>query len=128
MALDTKAQAAASAIAEAAADAGSPEPVDEKEVGKTDDGGLMLSPEMVGRAKKLPEKDNVQKAVKAAMLAKNPQAEVKEKVKVVKASPDAEETPSGAALVAVEGISDDEKRRKSYQAVKTAMRHGVIEP
>ena len=47
----------------------------------------MLSPEMVGLAKKLPEKDDVQKAIKAGMLAKNPQEEVKNKVKVVKASP-----------------------------------------
>ena len=130
MALDTgstKAKEAAKAIADAAAEATEPESVDEKELGKTQDGGLMISAEMAGLAKKLPEKDNVQKATKAAMLAKTPQAEVKEKVKVVKASPDSEETPSGAALAAVEGISDDEERRKAYRAVKMAMRSGVLE-
>ena len=131
MAVDTgsaKAKDAAKAVADAAAAATEPEEVDEKEVGKTQDGGNMLSAEMVGLAKKLPEKDDVQKAIKAAMLAKNPQEEVKNKVKVVKASPDAEETPSGAALVAVEGISDDDERRRAYRAVKTAVRSGVLEP
>jgi hypothetical protein len=86
----------------------------------------MVSPEYVGLAKRLPEKDEVQKAVKAGMLAKNPHAEHKAKVRAVKASPDADETPSGAALVATEGITDDDERAAGYRAVKSAMRHGVI--
>lgn len=75
-------------------------------------------------AKDLPEKDEVQKATKAAMLADTTQAEVKEKVKAVKASPNAEETPSGAAMIKVAGISDDTKRGEEYAREKTAKRWG----
>lgn len=126
MALDTKATEAASAIAKAAADA-MDEKVDTKDIGTSED-GVITPVEMIPAAKKLPEKDPVQKAIKAGMLAKSRHAEHKEKVKVVKASPNAEETPSGAALVATESISDDDKRAASYRAVKSAYRHGVINP
>jgi hypothetical protein len=77
-------------------------------------------------AEKLPEKDEVQKAVKAGMLADDPKKEVAEKVKVVKASPDAEETPSGHALIKVAGISDDQKRGEEYTKHKTAKRWGYV--
>jgi translation elongation factor EF-G len=127
VALDSKAQKAAAAIADVAAEANAPAPVDESEVGHSKN-GRMVSPEYVSLAKKLPEKDPVQKAIKEGMLAKNPHAEHKAKVKVVKASPDSEDTPSGAALVASEDIADDDKRAAAYTAVKTAMRHGVLQP
>jgi hypothetical protein len=75
-------------------------------------------------AEKLPEKDDVQKATKAAMLADTPQEEVKEKVKAVKGSPDAADTPSGGALIKVAGIADTIERGEAYTREKTAIRHG----
>lgn len=119
MALDSKVTEAVAAQAAAA----EVEPVDEKDVGHSD-AGKMVSEEYVALAKKLPEKDEVQKAVKAGMLAKNPKEEHKAKVRVVKASPNADETPSGQALIASEGIADDTKRAAAYRAVKSAVRHG----
>lgn len=75
-------------------------------------------------AEDLPEKDGVQKAIKKAMLADSAQEEAKEKVKVVEASPDASDTPSGHALKEVAGISDDTKRGEEYLRHKTAKRWG----
>lgn len=77
-------------------------------------------------AEDLPEKDEVQKAVKAAMLADNPHDEVKEKVKVVKASPDAEDTPSGYALTKVAGVTSHTERAEKYARYKSAKRWGTI--
>lgn len=92
------------------------------------------APEIVGPtpsamqvlAEDLPENDEVQKAVKAGMLADSSQEEAKQKVKVVDASPNAHETPSGAALKKVAGISDDEKRGEEYLREKTARRWGYV--
>ena len=77
-------------------------------------------------AEDLPEKDEVQKAYKAQMQADTAQKEVREKVKIVDASPDADETPSGAALKKVAGISSDEKRGEAYAREKAAVRHGYV--
>jgi hypothetical protein len=77
-------------------------------------------------AEDLPEKDPVQKAIKAAMLADDAQTEAKEKAKVVDESPDAGETPSGIALKAVTGIADDVKRGEEYARIKSAVRHGTV--
>jgi hypothetical protein len=77
-------------------------------------------------AEKLPEKDDVQKAIKAAMLADDAQTEATEKAKVVDASPDSDETPSGIALKAVAGISDDVNRGEEYSRIKSAVRHGYV--
>lgn len=77
-------------------------------------------------AEDLPEKDEVQKATKAAMLADNPKQEVAEKVKVVKASPNSEETPSGGAMVKVAGVSDNIERGERYAREKTARRWGYV--
>lgn len=126
MALNTGTVKAVKAVADAAAEASNPTEVDESDIGHSDS-GRMVSAEYVGLARKLPENDPVQKAIKEGMLAKTPHAEHKAKVKVVKASPNAEETPSGAALVATEDITDDAKRAAAYRSVKAAMRHGVIE-
>ena len=77
-------------------------------------------------AERLPEKDDVQKATKAAMLASDPGEEVKEKVKAVEASPDAADTPSGAAMIAVQNIASHTERGEVYAQVKAAYRHGVV--
>ena len=77
-------------------------------------------------AEALPEKDAVQKATKAAMLAEDAQTEAKEKAKVVDESPNAAETPSGSALKKVAGISDDVKRGEQYAIHKAAARHGMV--
>lgn len=77
-------------------------------------------------AEDLPERNDVQKAIKNAMLADDAQTEAKEKAKVVKLSPDSPETPSGAALLATAGISDDVKRGEEYARIKSAVRHGYV--
>lgn len=81
---------------------------------------------MQALAEDLPEKDDVQKAYKAAFLADSAQKEAREKVKVVDASPNAAETPSGGALKKVAGIASDEKRGEAYLREKTALRHGYV--
>ena len=90
------------------------------------DAGAGAPPEQREAAEDLPEKDPVQKAVKAAMLAEDAQTEAKEKAKVVKESPDAPETPSGFALLKTAGIADDVKRGEEYSRIKSAMRHGYV--
>jgi len=75
-------------------------------------------------AEDLPEKDAVQKAYKEAMTATDGQTEAKAKVKAVDESPNADETPSGAALKKVAGISDDTERGEAYQRERAARRHG----
>ncbi len=75
-------------------------------------------------AEDLPEKDDVQKAYKAQMLAMDMQTAAKEKVKIVDASPDAGDTPSGYALKKVAGIAHDGDRGEEYLKHKTAKRWG----
>lgn len=79
-------------------------------------------------AEALPEKDDVQKAHKEAQLAEDAQTEAKAKAKLVDLSPDAGDTPSGAALKATAGISDDVKRGEKYAEVKSAKRWGYVHP
>lgn len=92
------------------------------------DAGAGAPPAYREAAEALPEKDEVQKAHKDALLAEDAQAEAKAKVKIVDASPDAADTPSGAALKATAGISDDVKRGEEYSRVKSAARWGYVHP
>ena len=89
-----------------------------------------LGPEMPAPmrelAKKLPEKDEVQVAYKEQMLAMDMQDAAKEKVKIVDASPDAADTPSGHALKKVSGIAHDADRGEAYARHKTAKRWGYV--
>lgn len=77
-------------------------------------------------AEDLPERDEVQKAYKEQMLAMDMQKAAKAKVKIVDASPDAEDTPSGYALKKVAGIAHDGDRGEEYLKHKTAKRWGYI--
>lgn len=77
-------------------------------------------------AKDLPENDPVQKAYKAAMLADSAQQEAREKVKIVDASPNAGDTPSGHAIKKAAGVSNDAERGEKYLQEKTARRWGHI--
>ena len=89
-----------------------------------------LGPEMPrsmqALAEDLPEKDEVQKAYKKQMLAQDMQVAAKEKVKIVDASPDADDTPSGYALKKVAGIAHDGDRGEAYARHKSAKRWGYI--
>jgi hypothetical protein len=104
------------------------EPVEVKV--KTDDRvanlGSPTPASMQALAEDLPENDEVQKAYKASLTTDSAQQEAKEKVKVVKASPDAEETPSGYALVKSAGESNDTERGEKYAREKTARRWGHV--
>jgi hypothetical protein len=77
-------------------------------------------------AEDLPEKDEVQVAIKEGMLAEDMAVTAEQKAKVVEASPNASETPSGAALLAVRDISHDADRGEAYSAAKSAVRHGYV--
>lgn len=79
-------------------------------------------------AEALPEKDEVQVAHKEALLAETGQEEAQAKAKIVDASPDASDTPSGAALKAVAGIEDNTERGEKYAQVKSAKRWGYVHP
>lgn len=92
------------------------------------DAGAGAAPAQEAAAEALPEKDEVQKQVKRGMLAEDAQTEAKAKAKVVDLSPDAADTPSGAALKATAGISDDVKRGEEYARVKSAKRWGYVHP
>lgn len=87
-----------------------------------------LGPEMPASmralAEDLPEKDEVQKAYKRQMLAMDQQTADREKVKIVNASPDAGDTPSGYALKKVVGIAHDADRGEAYAREKSAKRWG----
>lgn len=104
-----------------------PKPATEKQV---HDALADLGPEMPRSmrvlAEELPEKDEVQKAYKAQMLAEDMQVATKEKVKIVNASPDADDTPSGYALKKVAGIAHDGDRGEAYAKHKSAKRWGYI--
>lgn len=78
----------------------------------------------------VPLKDDEQRAYKDQLQADSGQAEAKAKVKRVEsdASPDAEYTPSGAALKAVAGVSNDVERGEKYADVKASVRHGLVSP
>lgn len=90
------------------------------------DAGAGAPEAMRDAAEDLPEKDPVQKNIKKAMLADDAQTEAKAKAAVVDESPNADETPSGIALKAVAGVSDDIKRGEEYARIKSAVRHGYV--
>ena len=73
-------------------------------------------------AEALPEKDDVQKAIKEGLTAEDAQTEAEAKAEVVDLSPNAAETPSGGALKAVAGIEDDVERGEAYAREKQARR------
>jgi hypothetical protein len=77
-------------------------------------------------AEDLPANDRVQKAYKDGMLADTAQQEAKAKAVAVDESPNASETPSGAALKAVTGIANDAKRGEEYARHKAAARWGTV--
>ena len=77
-------------------------------------------------AEDLPSNDKVQKAYKDGMLADSAQAEAKAKASAVDASPNASDTPSGAALKKVTGVSNDTERGEKYLREKTAHRWGYV--
>jgi type VI protein secretion system component VasK len=77
-------------------------------------------------AEDLPENDPVQVAYKDAMLADSAQDEAKAKAKAVDESPNASETPSGAALKAVGDVKNDAERGEKYLREKTARRWGTV--
>lgn len=79
-------------------------------------------------AEALPEKDEVQKEVKAAMLAETSQEEAQHKAAVVDASPNAADTPSGHALKETAGIADPVERGNEYARVKSGVRWGYVHP
>jgi hypothetical protein len=93
-----------------------------------DDVGTPHSEAMRELAEDLPEKDKVQVAHKNALLADSAQEEAREKVKIVDASPNAPETPSGTALKKTAGIASDSERGEQYSRVKAAVRHGGAVP
>jgi hypothetical protein len=101
-------------------------PAEEKSNVKTANLGVPTPRSLRILAEDLPEKDDVQKAYKDAMLADTAQAEAKAKVAAVDASPNADETPSGAALKKVAGISNDTERGEKYLLEKTAKRWGYV--
>lgn len=93
---------------------------------KLADVGKPYGPSMRSLAEDLPEKDEVQEAYKAGFLADSAQAEAKEKVKAVDASPNADATPSGHALKETAGVSHDTKRGEAYARAKGARRWGYV--
>mgnify|MGYP003577910558 CR=1 FL=1 len=101
-----------------------PAPADVQTETKTADVGTPTPQSLRILAEDLPEKDPVQQAYKDAMLADSSQDEAKAKAKVVDESPNAAETPSGAALKKVTGVSNDTERGEKYTQEKTAVRWG----
>jgi len=78
----------------------------------------------------VPEKDEGQGRYKRQLKAKSHGEEAKAKAEQVasETNPDAKETPSGAALLATAGVGNDTDRGEAYARVKSAIRHGVVEP
>ena len=95
-------------------------------VEKVLDAGAGVPESYVEAAEALPEHDDVQKATKAAMLAETGQEEAQEKAKVVEASPNAADTPSGYALQETAGIADNVERGNEYARIKSAKRWGYV--
>lgn len=92
------------------------------------DAGAGVPDSYLEAAEALPEKDEVQKEVKAGMLAETGQEEAKHKAAVVDASPNAADTPSGYALKETAGIKDNVERGNEYARVKSSVRWGYIHP
>lgn len=92
------------------------------------DEGAGAPPAQEAAAEALPEKDEVQKGVKEAMLADTGQEEAEAKAKVVEASPDASDTPSGHALLETAHIEDNVERGEAYARAKSAKRWGYVTP
>jgi len=90
------------------------------------DAGAGVPDSYIEAAEALPEHDEVEKATKAAMLAETGQEEAQEKAKVVDASPNSIDTPSGFALKATAGIKDNIARGNEYARIKSAKRWGYI--
>ncbi len=90
------------------------------------DAGAGVPDAYVEAAEDLPEKDEVQKEVKAAMLAETGQEEAQHKANVVDASPNAADTPSGFALKETAGIKDNVERGNEYARIKSAKRWGYV--
>lgn len=100
---------------------------DHKAINEVIDAGAGAPEAMREAAEDLPEGDPVKDNIKAAMLADDAQSEAKHKAAVVDdSSTGAEDTPSGYALKAVAGISDDVKRGEEYARIKSAKRHGMV--
>lgn len=108
------------------ADAGGVASSDKDAHAATADLGPEMPAAMRALAEDLPEKDEVQKAYKRQMLAMDQQAADREKVKIVNASPDAGDTPSGYALKKVVGIAHDGDRGEAYAREKSAKRWGYV--
>ncbi len=87
---------------------------------KTEDISAGVPAEMDEAVERLPEKDPVQKAYKQQMEADTADQEIAAKKVIVQKSPDAPETPSGAALLS--GAKGDD-----YARVKRAVRLGSVE-
>lgn len=77
-------------------------------------------------AQHAPEKDNVQKAYKKAYLADSPAESRAAKAEIVEASPDASETPSGAALLRVKDVSSPSEAGEKYARLKSLFRWGAV--
>ncbi|MBA2312515.1 MAG: hypothetical protein H0V97_06915 [Actinobacteria bacterium] len=90
------------------------------------DAGAGAPDAYIEAAEALPEKDDVEKAYKAAMLADTGQKEAQEKLKAVEASPNATDTPSGYALQETAGIADNIERGNEYARIKSAKRWGYV--
>lgn len=109
-----------------------PKPADKATVEKATkevlDAGAGVPPSLQDAAEALPERDTVQKAYKKQALAQSVKEEVAAKKVIVEESPDAAETPSGGALLAVAGISDPVKQGEQYSREKAMRRHGYIPP
>jgi hypothetical protein len=100
----------------------------DKALQQVTDAGAGVPDSMEAAAEDLPEQDEVQEATKDGMLAESAQDEAEAKVKAVDASPNAAETPSGAALKETAGIADNKERGEEYARVKSAHRWGYVHP
>lgn len=78
------------------------------------------------QATDLPEKDAVQKAYKDQILADNPSEEMAAKATIIEESPDASETPSGAALLRVKGEKSPSAAGERYARLKSMFRWGTV--
>jgi hypothetical protein len=104
------------------------QPVKTRTDDKTANLGPANSEEMRRLAQDLPEKDEVQKAYKDALTTEDPHAEARAYLKVAEESPDAMDTPSGQALKASVGESNDTKRGEKYLRAKQQARWGWTPP
>lgn len=95
---------------------------------RTDDKTANLGPansqEMRRLAEDLPERDSVQKAYKDALTTEDPHTEARAYLKAAEESPNAMDTPSGHALKASIGESNDTVRGEKYAKAKAEARWG----